>query len=68
MREGIEGKRQEFQGPSPFALQHQGIRQERRNQLVEAEKGQAVRWEETDRMLCPGCQLHKVLPGGKNDE
>lgn len=36
--------------------------------MDEAEKEQAVRWEETDRMLCPGCQPHKALPGGKNDE
>lgn len=67
MRERTEGKREEFQGPSPCALQHQQQTEEE-EPVAEAEKEQAVRQEETDRTSCSGCQLHKALPGGKNVE
>lgn len=41
---------------------------EEKEPVSETEREPPVRQQETNRMLCPGCQLHKGFPGGKNDE
>lgn len=68
MRERIVGGREEFQGLSPCALQHQEVRQKRRNWWQRLRRNNPWDRRKPNRMVCPGCQLHRPSPGGKNDE